>query len=155
MDGWEIKKYIEPSNKETENIIPFMGVLFLWACRHVNVDVCVDVLISCVCLCMCFRVCVGCHYVWAVKLGCGSDVFRTCINSAASTAKIWTCPSYLQHFLPRPKKKTTSLNVEKKKKYKNIQRWTKWQFKKINNNKQKRELVLVIHKPQLFQHQLR
>ncbi len=55
----DIKKYIEPSNKEIENILFHSWMcchvlLFLWFFQCVNVNGCVDVLISlCVCVCVC------------------------------------------------------------------------------------------------------
>lgn len=59
----DIKKYIEPSNKETENIFhSWMRchvLLFLWFSQCVNVNGCVDVLVSlCACVCVCVYECV-------------------------------------------------------------------------------------------------
>lgn len=50
----DIKKYIKPSNKEIENIIPFMDVLFLWFCSMCECKWtcgCADIFV-CVCVCV-------------------------------------------------------------------------------------------------------
>lgn len=124
----DIKKYIEPSNKETENILFHSWMwchvlLFLWFSQCVNVNECVDVWYRCVCMCVLpTPKCADVVSVFEQYTGLWLWWILYFIQQCAWLyLKPHGTPHILNIFTAFLAKTQNSLSV--KKKYKNIQTW--------------------------------